>query len=71
MQVETLHTYYLGDGAYVGLDIEGHQIWLGANHHLNMTVALGPREIVALVSWIKHNAPQFAQAMRIDTRYEE
>ena len=59
--VNTVNTSYLGDGAYVGLDGGGHQIWLGANDHRFMTVALGPREVAGLVEWIKRCAPHIAQ----------
>lgn len=59
--VNTVNTSHLGDGAYVGLDGCGHQIWLGANDHRFMQVALGPREVAALVEWIKRSAPHIAQ----------
>ena len=57
----TLHPTHLGDGAYAGLDVSGHQIWLGANDHRNMSVALGPQELVRLIDWVKRTAPHFAQ----------
>ena len=60
--VPTLNPAHLGDGVYVGLDAGGgHQIWLGANHHMNMTVALGPDELRALLDWVKLRAPHIAQ----------
>jgi len=40
---------HLGDGAYAGTD--GYHIWLGANHHENMTVALEPPVFAALVKF--------------------
>lgn len=40
---------HIGDGVYVGND--GFHIWLGANHHENMTVALEPAVFVALVRY--------------------
>lgn len=56
--MKTNDTTHLGDGAYVGLDVNnGHQFWLGANHHEYMTVALGPRELGALILWLKMVAP--------------
>ena len=42
---------HLGDGAYAGTD--GHHIWLGANHHENMTVALEPDVFAALVRYAR------------------
>ena len=36
--MKTHDTQHLGDGAFVGHD--GFQLWLGSNHHENMTVAL-------------------------------
>lgn len=60
--MDTLKTAHLGDGVYVGLDANGqHQIWLGANHHENMSVALGPCEIAALFMWLKMSAPHILQ----------
>lgn len=43
----TRDTTHLGDGVYVGHD--GHQLWIGANHHENMTVALEPGAYTQLV----------------------
>jgi len=45
--MKTQDTQYLGDGVFVGHD--GYQLWLGANHHENMTVALDERVFDALV----------------------
>lgn len=59
--MKTLETTHLGDGAYAGIDIAGHQIWIGANHHEHMTVALGPREIGYLVQWLRRVAPHIAK----------
>lgn len=59
--INTVNTEHLGDGAYVGLDGSGHQIWLGANDHRFMHVALGPREVAALFEWVKRCAPHIAQ----------
>lgn len=50
--MKTNNTHHLGDGAYVGLDPNMDQVWLGANHHENMTVALGAWEIKMLVRWL-------------------
>ena len=51
-------TTYLGDGVYVGLDMNGiNQFWLGANHHENMTVAMGPSELIGLIMWLRYAAP--------------
>jgi hypothetical protein len=60
--IVTLNTSHLGDGVYVGLDAAGlSQIWLGANDHRNMAVALGPGELRALLEWVKKNAPHVAK----------
>jgi hypothetical protein len=59
--ITTINTSHLGDGAYVGLDSIYHQIWLGANDHRFMSVALGPSEVRALFDWIKRSAPHIAQ----------
>lgn len=60
--MKTRHTTYLGDGAYAGLDMSNSvQIWLGANHHEHMTVALGPGEVARMILWLKQYAPQFAK----------
>lgn len=62
MSGRTVRETHLGDGAYAGLDANGgHQIWLGANDHRNMSVALGPREIFNLVEWLRREAPHIAQ----------
>jgi len=55
--MHTLKTTHLGDGAYVGIDPYLVQIWLGANHHANMSVALGPLEIEALMHFLMANFP--------------
>lgn len=60
--MQTLHTTHLGDGAYLGLDAGQHQVWLGANHHEYMTVALGPREIGNMIAWLRTHAPHIASA---------
>jgi hypothetical protein len=60
--MKTNNTIHLGDGAYAGVDAhDGHQIWLGSNHHEHMTVALGPREIAVLVGWLRREAPHIAK----------
>ena len=60
--MKTRHATHLGDGAYAGLDLSSDvQIWLGSNHHENMTIALGPSEIIFLLMWLKQKAPQFAK----------
>jgi hypothetical protein len=46
---------HLGDGAYAGHD--GYQLWLGANHHCNMTVALDPRAMLNLLKYINKEFP--------------
>lgn len=61
--MNTLKTRHIGDGAYVGLDQGGHQIWLGANDHRNMTVALGHDEIRALIEWLFEVVPGSAYAI--------
>lgn len=53
--MKTFNTIHLGDGAYVGRDPYVPQIWLGANHHENMTVALGEREVSCLIGWLCQN----------------
>ena len=47
--MQTRDTTHLGDGAYAGHD--GYQLWLGANHHENMSVALDPGAFAALVRY--------------------
>jgi len=47
--MKTQDTIHLGDGAYAGHD--GYQIWLGANHHEHMTVALDPHAFAQLVRY--------------------
>ena len=46
---------HLGDGAYAGHD--GYQVWLGANHHCNMTVALDPGAMLSLLKYINEKFP--------------
>lgn len=56
--MRTDNTVHLGDGAYAGLDPNGiPQFWLGANHHENMSVALGPSELAVLLKWLERHAP--------------
>ena len=58
----TRNTTHLGDGAYAGLDQhDPYKVWLGANDHEHMTVALGPGEIARLVEWLRAKAPHIAQ----------
>ena len=59
--MHTNDTTHLGDGAYAGLDLNGYQVWLGANHHHNMTVSLGASEIAAMVKWLRAKAPHIAE----------
>ena len=60
--MKTNNTVHLGDGVYAGLDpYNSLQFWLGANHHEHMSVALGPRELSALIMWLKANAPLIAE----------
>ena len=40
---------YLGDGVYASFD--GFQIWLAANHHSNVVIALEPSVFDALVAY--------------------
>lgn len=47
--MKTIEPTHLNDGAYAGHD--GYQIWLGANHHENMTVALDPYAFHELVKY--------------------
>ena len=47
----TRDTQHLGDGVYVGHD--SFQLWLGANHHENMTVALDQGAFENLVRYAK------------------
>lgn len=61
--MKTLHTTQLGDGAYAGLDQGGHQIWLGANDHERMTVALDDRAIANLIIWLCQKVPHFAASV--------
>ena len=59
--MKTRNTTHLGDGVYVGQDEHlAGQIWIGANHHENMTVALGAWEVKSLVEWIRKVDPQMA-----------
>lgn len=60
--MKTRGTTHLGDGVYAGVDMSNPmQIWLGANHHENMTIALGPGEVAFMVVWLKQYAPHFAK----------
>ena len=52
---------YLGGGAYVGHD--EYQIWLGANDHKNMTVALEPNAVRALMLYIHQKFPHVLQEL--------
>jgi len=45
----TADTQYIGDGVYVGHD--HYQLWLAANHHENMTVALNRETFESLVDY--------------------
>ena len=47
--MKTKDTQHLGDGVYVGHD--GHQLWIGANHHENMTVAIDESVFHSLVAY--------------------
>ena len=47
--METRDTQYIHDGVYAGHD--GYQIWLGANHHTNMTVALEAETFAGLIRY--------------------
>lgn len=38
---------YLGDGVYLSFD--GYQLWLAANHHENLVIALEPAVFERLV----------------------
>ena len=40
---------YLGDGVYASFD--GFQIWLAANHHENVVIALEPSVFDALIAY--------------------
>ena len=40
---------YLGDGVYASFD--GFQIWLAANHHKNVVIALEPSVFDALIAY--------------------
>ena len=40
---------YLGDGVYASFD--GFQIWLAANHHNNVVIALEPSVFDALIAY--------------------
>lgn len=40
---------YLGDGVYASFD--GYQIWLAANDHRNLVIALEPGVMSALVDY--------------------
>lgn len=63
--IHTNHTTHLGDGAYLGQDPERPDcFWLGANHHENMTVCLGPKEIIAMLQHIIKVAPEFKEYIR-------
>lgn len=42
---------YLGDGVYASFD--GYQIWLAANHHENIVIALEPDVFNALLRYRK------------------
>lgn len=43
---------YLGDGVYASFD--GYQIWLAANHHTNLMIALEPAVLYALADYVKY-----------------
>lgn len=47
-QPERYHDY-LGDGVYAQTD--GYQIWLAANHHENVVIALEPEVMRALIRY--------------------
>jgi len=51
MAVSKDHTdrVYLGDGVYASFD--GYQIWLAANHHENVVIALEPAVLKRLVGY--------------------
>jgi hypothetical protein len=40
---------YIGDGVYASFD--GFQIWLAANHHENVVIALEPSAFDALIAY--------------------
>ena len=42
---------YLGDGVYASFD--GFQVWLAANHHTNIVIALEPHVISNLIAYAK------------------
>ena len=50
---------YLGDGVYASFD--GYQIWLAANDHRNVVIALEPDVFAALVAYKE----------RIDAKYKD
>ena len=43
---------YLGDGVYASFD--GYQVWLAANHHTNLVIALEPAVLDALTDYVKY-----------------
>lgn len=57
---------HLGDGAYACHD--GHQFWLGANHHENMTVALEPGACVGFLNYVKKYAPTLLAEAGLQTK---
>lgn len=51
--MQTIDTTHLGDGAYAGHD--GYQLWLGANDHRDMTVALDMGAFYQLVAYAERS----------------
>jgi len=55
----TKYPEHLGDGAYIGQDPQDPlSFWLGANHHENMTVCLGPKELARMMEYIIQKEPR-------------
>jgi hypothetical protein len=55
---------YLGDGVYASFD--GYQIWLAANSHENLVIALEPAVVEALFQYVKE-----VMQIRVNTTNDE
>ncbi len=52
---------YLGDGVYVSHD--GWQIWLAANHHENLVIAMEPEVFQSFIEYAAQD-PRYAAILK-------
>jgi len=62
MNEEHTDRVYLGDGVYASFD--GYGIWLAANHHENVVIALEPSVFERLVEYKDRLVTKYAESAK-------